>query len=122
MGQRLSTQELNYIRNDQCPDCQQKDTLVSGPKGGSAMNVACDNCGSEFNLCLIPDGLALSHRNSIPGQPNLSRLAFVFNISLPLQSIQINTPKQPEISLIHNNWLIRLLCRLKQYVNQHSIS
>lgn len=37
------------IRAGICPDCGQK-KLLEGPGGGMSLNIACDNCLSEFNV------------------------------------------------------------------------
>jgi hypothetical protein len=42
-----------------------------------SVNVACDKCGSEFNLSPV-----MAHRNSVKGSPDLVRLRQVFGIDL----------------------------------------
>ncbi len=34
-----------------CPDCDAM-TFLEGPHGGLSVNVKCENCGSEFNVCM----------------------------------------------------------------------
>jgi hypothetical protein len=35
-----------------CPDCRQG-ALVDGPRGGCAINMCCDVCGSQFNIAFL---------------------------------------------------------------------
>jgi DNA-directed RNA polymerase subunit RPC12/RpoP len=60
----------------QCPDCG-SDTMRGGPKGGMSQNVACANCGAEFN-----DMVFRVERNSPKDQPNRERLREVYGITL----------------------------------------
>jgi len=42
--------KLECVRKNKCPDCKVKGKMLRGPRGGMAMNVKCDNCGSRFNI------------------------------------------------------------------------
>lgn len=47
---KVGTDLLGHIRSTgRCPDCR-VGTLLVGPEGGSAINVRCASCGSEFNI------------------------------------------------------------------------
>lgn len=50
-----------------CPDCGCTE-FIDGPTGGVSQNVECSNpnCGSRFNLLLLPGGPYLSERISPP--------------------------------------------------------
>jgi hypothetical protein len=37
-----------------CPDCVPASFLCRGPSGGGSTNYACRQCGSEFNLMVVP--------------------------------------------------------------------
>lgn len=38
------------VEQGYCPDCRKKGTLLSGPSGGMAQNIACNSCLMEFNV------------------------------------------------------------------------
>ena len=40
---------VGALNEGNCPDCRMP-KLVPGPRGGLSRNVACDNCGSRFNV------------------------------------------------------------------------
>ena len=47
---KIGTDLLDHIRSTgKCPDCRDG-TLLVGPEGGSAINVRCAVCKSEFNI------------------------------------------------------------------------
>lgn len=52
---------------DECPDCGEGNFLY-GPSGGVSQNVECanPNCGSRFNLAMLPGGPYLQDRISEP--------------------------------------------------------
>lgn len=73
--ENVSSWEFDRLRHGRCPDCG--GCLYAGPEGGMSVNVACDKCGSEFNLSPV-----MAHRNSVKGSPDLVRLRQVFGIDL----------------------------------------
>jgi hypothetical protein len=73
------------LRRGRCPDCD-KPGLIRGPRGGNAVNTACQHCGSEFNVGEHGGRVVMAHRNSVPGAPNVLRLRDVFAITLPTVS------------------------------------
>jgi hypothetical protein len=50
---RLTAWESEKLAELICPDCEKKETLLSGPCGGASQNTLCENCHSEFNISLI---------------------------------------------------------------------
>jgi len=53
---------VGALKFNNCPDCGTKDKFHEGPRGGMSINILCDECGSEFNLCWAC--IELSGRNS----------------------------------------------------------
>ena len=51
-----SIRELNehetevLLKRRQCPDCGYT-RFLEGPHGGNCINIQCEGCGSEFNVC-----------------------------------------------------------------------
>lgn len=83
----LEKHEIELIRQGGCPDCLDQGTLVWGPRGAGMVNMACSNCGGEFNvggLSSDPARFIAGHRNSVKGQPDAERLRDVFGIELPV--------------------------------------
>jgi hypothetical protein len=83
----LTDTQLIPLQSRRCPDCGGE--LRSGPRGGLGVNMACQQCGAEFNVIFssldhgIPRGDAvMAFRNSARGAPQRFRLASVFNIFL----------------------------------------
>jgi len=77
-GERCSQAETNLIHNLICPDCLSKNRLFSGPTGGLSVNIACGDCGSEFNI-MGPFGV---DRISTKGKPDIARLKSAYRIVL----------------------------------------
>ena len=49
-GQDLTDQEISIINATQrCPDCGGE--ILTGPEGGSSLNIKCIVCNSRFNWC-----------------------------------------------------------------------
>lgn len=47
----LTDAELDLLRRDVCPDCGDNATgFKSGPRGGAAQNIFCNDCGAGFNI------------------------------------------------------------------------
>ncbi len=66
-GEHLTEHELHLIsKYSACPDCQ-VGQLLEGPSGGCSTNYLCDNCGSEFNLAVLPGWQAVGERISPKG-------------------------------------------------------
>ena len=65
-GEELTGDESLWIyATATCPDCGIGE-LRNGPEGGISRNVACVNCGSEFNIVWL-DTCCLGDRISDPG-------------------------------------------------------
>lgn len=80
-GESLTQFEKEAWRNmNGCPDCGS--SMGMGPEGGCMINVACSNCGSEFN---ITPGLLFADRLSDRGKPRIERLKRMYGIELPVR-------------------------------------
>lgn len=56
-----------WLRAGCCPECHKPNTLCTGPSGGVGMNVACDQCLSEF--VVIPGiGVVIDRNGKISAQ------------------------------------------------------
>jgi hypothetical protein len=60
-----------------CPDCE-KAELSEGPSGGCSVNMACWNCGSEFNIT-VSEGHVIGERISDRGPRDLGSRAHLYN-------------------------------------------
>ena len=67
-----------FLAAGYCPDCE-SGIMYQGPSGGMSTNVACETCGSEFNLTMLP---GMTERISTRGQPRIQRLQDVYHITL----------------------------------------
>lgn len=77
---------LACLAKQRCPDCGAGSNgypFRDGPRGGMCRNLACEWCGSEFNVTLLRGEPVLAHRNSPRGRPDRARLLTVFGIVLP---------------------------------------
>ncbi len=50
MKTKLTTKEEKTLLKGICPDCGTK-KFLEGPHGGVSVNIMCDKCKSEFNIC-----------------------------------------------------------------------
>jgi len=87
----LRMRHLAQLGQGVCPDCEGT-RIVPGPQGGAGRNVACADCGSEFNIARFEGRVVLGHRNSKPGEPDLRRLAEVFKIVLEGEGPEMGKP------------------------------
>lgn len=55
-GDRLTDEELQKMGEDQKKCCDCGGSLLRGPQGGGSYNMACPDCGSEFNW-IMPFGV-----------------------------------------------------------------
>ena len=55
-GESLTEDEMVLVGEfvNTCPDCG--NSFLYGPTGGGSQNVACEHCGSEFNI-MLPFGI-----------------------------------------------------------------
>jgi hypothetical protein len=81
----LANADLAWLNRNACPDCKVPASIVRGPRGGLSVNLACNQCGAEFNAALWDGAFVMGHRNSIPGSPDRARLLGAFRISLPIR-------------------------------------
>jgi hypothetical protein len=54
-GDDLTPWEKEQIAKGFCPDCEHKDTLMEGPRGGLSVNVRCSYCGNKFNIVMLAE-------------------------------------------------------------------
>lgn len=52
--------EMEPLSRGRCPDCG--GGLLVGPRGGLSMNVRCEDCGNEFNICPLGRDRVMGHR------------------------------------------------------------
>lgn len=50
MKKSIKHSKLECVRKSECPDCDAKNSMLMGPRGGASVNVKCENCGSRFNV------------------------------------------------------------------------
>lgn len=83
---KRSTKSGEYITEDEkelwrehngCPDCRGK--MGMGPEASCNINVACTNCGSEFN---VTPGLMFAERISDRGKPRIDHLRQFYGIEI----------------------------------------
>jgi hypothetical protein len=82
----LEDSALECLARNRCPDCgagRNGYPFIDGPRGGLSRNIACQWCGSEFNVTGRSGRIIWAHRNSTQGRPDRQRLSEVFGIILP---------------------------------------
>lgn len=50
-----------FSAHGNCPDCG-NDTFRDGPRGGLAQNIACERCGSKFNVTIFDGRCVFAQR------------------------------------------------------------